>query len=543
MKLWIPYGAMPVPPRPVSAAIEAMLQHMRKDSRWRRGALGTFILFACSYALVIFLSGPSDCSSSSFASYNSGEVESAYCRFASWSGAFRSSTALESGLDITAPERNVSQGWDTRTSIDRIVFGIGANEGSWAERREYIKLWWKPGVTRGFVWVDQNLTSWREEDPPFKVSEDTSRFGYTHSSDSRSALRISRIVAESFRLGLPDVDWFVMGDDDTLFFTENLVKVLSKYDPRGLHYVGMSSEDTRQSERHLYGLAFGGGGFAISYPLAKALSDRQDECLDRYPWLYGSDERVKACASELGVPLTKEPGFHQLDMHGDISGYLAAHPVAPIVSLHHLGDIDPIFYGSTQLEASKRLMKAVAVDPSSMFQQSICYDSELRWSVSVSWGYVVEVYEGFVAPRELEMPARTFVSWAWIGEFGGFTTDTRLLADTCDRPTRFFMVTAGTKGKGRKKVGTSSYARLTEFEQEGCRAKTAPMNTVKSVSVENEPFADDWYRNPQRHCCSVTHMDSKSINIQVGACGESESLVKGAKPEETKKKTRRLLAE
>jgi len=33
-------------------------------------------------------------------------------------------------------------------------------------------------------------------------------------------------------------------------------------------------------------------------------------CLDRYNELYGSDHRVQACLAELGVPLTRESGFH-----------------------------------------------------------------------------------------------------------------------------------------------------------------------------------------------------------------------------------------
>lgn len=36
-----------------------------------------------------------------------------------------------------------------------------------------------------------------------------------------------------------------------------------------------------------------------------------DACLDRYSHLYGSDERVHACLTDLGVPLTKEPGLNQ----------------------------------------------------------------------------------------------------------------------------------------------------------------------------------------------------------------------------------------
>lgn len=82
--------------------------------------------------------------------------------------------------------------------------------------------------------------------------------------------------------------------------------------------------------------AFGGGGIAISYPLAEALNNMEDACLQRYSQLFGSDDRLHACISELGIPLTREAGFHQWDVRGNAFGLLAAHPVAPFVSMHHL---------------------------------------------------------------------------------------------------------------------------------------------------------------------------------------------------------------
>lgn len=103
-----------------------------------------------------------------------------------------------------------------------------------------------------------------------------------------------------------------MGDDDTVFITENLVRVLNKYDHNQYYYIGSLSESHLQNIYFSYGMAYGGGGFAISYPLAKALEKMQDRCIQRYPGLYGSDDRMQACMSELGVPLTKELGFHQV---------------------------------------------------------------------------------------------------------------------------------------------------------------------------------------------------------------------------------------
>lgn len=133
-----------------------------------------------------------------------------------------------------------------------------------------------------------------------------------HVQGDRSALRISRIVSETLKLGLKDVRWFVMGDDDTVFMVDNVVRILRKYDHRQLYYVGSSSESHVQNMHFSYAMAYGGGGFAISYPLALELAKMQDRCIQRYPNLYGSDDRIQACMAELGVPLTKEPGFHQV---------------------------------------------------------------------------------------------------------------------------------------------------------------------------------------------------------------------------------------
>ncbi|XP_075661762.1 uncharacterized protein LOC142631476 [Castanea sativa] len=124
-----------------------------------------------------------------------------------------------------------------------------------------------------------------EEDlslPPVMISGDTSKFSYTNWQGHRSAIRISRIVSETLRLGLEDVHWFVMGDDDdTVFVTENLVRVLSKYDHNQYYYIGSLSESHLQNKYFSYGMAYGGGGFAISYPLAKALEKMQDRKKDK----------------------------------------------------------------------------------------------------------------------------------------------------------------------------------------------------------------------------------------------------------------------
>ena len=112
--------------------------------------------------------------------------------------------------------------------------------------------------------------------------------------------------------GIPDVRWLVLGDDDTVFFPENLVSSLTKYDWKQWWYIGGSSEAVDQNQKFSFEMAFGGGGFALSWPLARVLARVLDSCLVRYSHLYGSDERIFSCLLELGVGLTRDLGFHQV---------------------------------------------------------------------------------------------------------------------------------------------------------------------------------------------------------------------------------------
>jgi hypothetical protein len=334
-----------------------------------------------------------------------------------------------------------------------------------------------------------------------------------------------------FRFGLPDVDWFVLGDDDTLFFPENLVQVLSKYDHTKMFYIGSNSESHLQNILFSYNMAFGGGGFAISYPLAKLLAKMQDSCLARYPHLFGSDDRMHACMAELGIPLTKEPGFHQFDIHGDASGILAAHPVTPLVSMHHLDLIDPIFPHTadtnfTRLGALEHLQKAANLEAASVMQQSICYDKTRRWSFTVSWGYVVHAYSGFITPRELEVPQKTFLSWHKESSKVEFPFNTRSYPnDVCKRPSRFFMESVQAPAAGAAGMVSFFVREPNKAQEADCADKLQPLSAVQRIRVVREMSDPSWYQMPRRSCCRVRSWKNEDIDIHVGQCDDGETLV------------------
>ncbi|THU50792.1 hypothetical protein C4D60_Mb06t24050 [Musa balbisiana] len=366
------------------------------------------------------------------------------------------------------------------TNLSHIVFGIGGSARTWSRRRGYNELWWRPGVTRGHVWLDEAPPegAWPATSPPYRVSANASRF-----RERASASRIARIVAESQRLHAGDagVRWFVMGDDDTVFFVDNLVATLGKYDHEEMYYVGAPSESVEQDVMHSYGMAFGGGGFAVSAPAAAELARALDGCLDRYAQFYGSDQR--------------------LDLRGDAYGLLAAHPVAPLVSLHHLDYLAPITpRGGDRLGALRTLMDAARLDPARILQQCFCYEVQrgFAWSVSVSWGYTVQLYPRVLAANDMEVPLRTFKTWRSFGD-GPFTFKTRQVAPDrpCDRPLLYFLSSVKKNGQDGSGSTMSEYSRYREEEDGRCKGlpgygAALKVETVKVFAPKMDPAA--WRR-------------------------------------------------
>lgn len=411
---------------------------------------------------------------------------------------------------------------EEKTGLEHIVFGIAASAKLWNKRKNYIKLWWKKEQMRGIVWLDDTVKTTNESNslPEIRISGDTSHFRYTNKQGHRSAIRISRIVSETLRLGMENVRWFVMGDDDTVFVTENLIRVLNKYDHNQYYYIGSLSESHLQNIYFSYGMAYGGGGFAISYPLAKALEKMQDKCIQRYPGLYGSDDRMQACMAELGVPLTKEPGFHQYDVYGNLFGLLASHPVAPFVTLHHLDVVEPIFPNTTRVQALQRLLVPMKLDSAALMQQSICYDKTRSWTISVSWGFAVQIFRGMLSPREIEMPSRTFLNWYRRADYTAYAFNTRpVMRNPCQKSFVFYLSKARMDASGNQTI--SEYMRH-RVPSPTCKWKMADPAQVERVEVWKKPDPGLWDRSARRNCCRIMDSKKKSMEVEVGLCGDGE---------------------
>ncbi|TYJ22517.1 hypothetical protein E1A91_A08G130500v1 [Gossypium mustelinum] len=397
-----------------------------------------------------------------------------------------------------------------------------------------------PNQMRGVVWLDDRVKYSAQDNrtlPPFRVSSDTSKFPYTNRKGHRSAIRISRIVTETLRMKMDNVRWFVMGDDDTVFITANLVRILRKYDHTQYYYIGSLSESHIQNIFFSYGMAYGGGGFAISYPLAKALAKMQDRCIQRrwnprvdrvfdlvwfchnYVVFWSVDILERGCHALLTVRKRsfKEP----YDVYGNLFGLLAAHPVTPLVSLHHLDVVEPIFPNVSRVQALQRLMLPTKLDSAGIMQQSICYDKTKSWTISVSWGFAVQVFRGIFSPREIEMPSRTFLNWYKRADYTAYAFNTRPVSrNPCQKPFVFYMSSVRMDSELNKTV--SEYERH-HVPHPLCRWKMANPNELETVIVHKKPDPHLWDRSPRKNCCrAMESKERRRMVIDVGVCKDGE---------------------
>ncbi|AEE27817.2 ERV-F (C)1 provirus ancestral Env polyprotein, putative (DUF604) [Arabidopsis thaliana] len=420
------------------------------------------------------------------------------------------------------------------TKIEHIVFGIGSSAISWRARREYVKLWWDAQKMRGCVFVERPLPSSQNHTdsyllPPVCVSQDTSRFRYTWRGGDRNAIRIARCVLETVRLfntSSEEVRWYVFGDDDTIFIPENLARTLSKYDHTSWYYIGSTSEIYHQNSMFGHDMAFGGGGYALSSSLANVLARNFDSCIERYPHLYGGDSRVYACVLELGVGLSKEPGFHQFDVRGNALGILTSHSTRPLVSLHHMAHIDPIFPNSTTFSAVRHLFSAVQLDPLRIFQLSVCYDRWYSWTISVSWGYTVQIDGRHLFLRDVLRAQETFRPWQKSGGLASvYTFNTREIhRDPCQRPVTFYMqhVSSSSHDGTIKSVYKQAYENCTYDPVTSPRK----IHEIRVFSRRLDPNIRQ-LKAPRRQCCDILPTSSTGGNImEIGLreCKEDELI-------------------
>lgn len=182
----------------------------------------------------------------------------------------------------------------------------------------------------------------------------------------------------------------------------------------------------------------------------------------------------------------------QYDVYGNLLGLLGAHPVTPLVSLHHLDVVEPIFPRMTQVKALQHLTQSIQLDSASIMQQSICYDKKRYWSFSISWGYAVQILRGVISPRELEMPTRTFLNWYRKADYTAYAFNTRpVTKHPCQKPFVYYMGTSR-YDRSRKQIIGIYYRNKSRPPY--CRWKMDSPEKIDSIVVLKRPDPLRWQK-------------------------------------------------
>lgn len=135
------------------------------------------------------------------------------------------------------------------------------------------------------------------------------------------------------------------------------------------------------------------------------------------------------------------------------------------------------------------LMGAYELDPSRTLQQCFCYHYANKWSVSISWGYTVQIYPTLLPAKHLEMPLQTFQTWrSW--KDGPFAFNTRpMSSDPCQRPVVFFLDSAEVVPNGT----VTTYRKFGPNPESNCNEEYGrAMDIEKVVVLASKMDPQEW---------------------------------------------------
>ncbi|PIN04613.1 Galactosyltransferase [Handroanthus impetiginosus] len=415
----------------------------------------------------------------------------------------------------------------SRTNLSHIAFGLLGSVKTWPHRRGYLEAWWRPNQTRGYVYLDKpptpDLLPWPQTAPPYRVVDNISYLLQHIKPRFELMPRMVHGILELFKEEHDNMRWIVMGDDDSIFFVDNIVDVLAEYDHTKYYYLGWHSESVISNYWFSFDQAFGGGGIVLSYPLAKALVKDMDGCLIRYAQSTSADLITMTCIADIGVNLTPHKGIHQVDLHGDFSGYLSAHPKVPLMTFHHFDAMDPIFPSMDRMESTRHLMKAANADQSRLLQQTICYHRQTNWSFSISWGYSAQIYERIMPRSYLQMPIETFRPWARGPKPPFYMFNTRPLSeDPCEAPHFFFFESVYKSISGAELITSYVRARprgLPACSSSGNHSSADSISRIQVFSPAKKRIQID-----RCECCDIIRVDNAKAKVKFRECKIDEII-------------------
>ncbi|KAI9335704.1 hypothetical protein BDR26DRAFT_822383 [Obelidium mucronatum] len=135
----------------------------------------------------------------------------------------------------------------------------------------------------------------------------------------------------------PDAEWYVMFDDDSFVYLDNLQEFLSTLDPDKPHYLGQANRFKGCDGVTVIGqgpkFAQGGAGIVISRGAMNAMSPILDKCILKYRTCWAGDIRVGLCMRDAGILAKDTQGFYGIPPNANF--YFPNDPCVKPFIFHH----------------------------------------------------------------------------------------------------------------------------------------------------------------------------------------------------------------
>ncbi|MCJ1395603.1 hypothetical protein MMC18_008489 [Xylographa bjoerkii] len=217
------------------------------------------------------------------------------------------------------------------TDASHIIFGVSTTVERLESSVSQMQHWLSHNRARLIALVEPSATSGKLESNMRNLGIDVT-IRHSNATFNDRYFALTRVLYNARR---PNTQWAGIVDDDTFFLSMSaLVDRLAKHDPTEEKYIGGLTEDFRQIGYFGY-IAYGGAGMFLSMPLLTKINNVYPECRKRYRYLENGDGRIAQCIyRHTTTKLTWEPDLHQIDLHGDPSGFYEAGRRQPL-SIHH----------------------------------------------------------------------------------------------------------------------------------------------------------------------------------------------------------------
>lgn len=297
--------------------------------------------------------------------------------------------------------------------LDEILFVLTTNTQRILDTIHELKFWSKqPAVKCLIIFEEKDLTV-NSHVRQFLLNEGIPCH-IRSSNVKRFEQRYFQMIEQSWRLVEEQplsIRWLAVCDDDTLWFTGNLLKILQQYNASELIYLGNISDRLETLYYHGGYYAYGGAGILLSRPLVPVLLQSMKECQRRFSKMYGGDEILGKCLTQIcHVNLTRNMHFHQMDHQGNLVGYLQG-GINDLVSLHHLFTLwepFPSKHASDESQTMSLLLQAYQAFSGGLFRRYRKLNALSNETYLLTLGYSLTVIDGLLTMDDLSKVEQTW---------------------------------------------------------------------------------------------------------------------------------------